>query len=121
MKKIFKNKKLLYFLLPVLALAFIAGVPVGDNKTLLEQLIAAFPSGEANSAQQEKSKKSIDDVWQEIQKISEHNGEDTVTITGKIRLFDNLDDEGIKEQQGFIVKQAGSNQWFHLDSFDRVQ
>jgi hypothetical protein len=121
MKKIFNKKRILYLLLPVVALAFIAGVPIDDDKTLLQQLIAAFPSGEADEAQQERSQKSLDDVWDEIQKISANNGEDTVMLTGKIRLVDNADEEGIKEQQNFIIKQAGNNQWFHLDSFDRVQ
>lgn len=121
MKKIFRNKKFLYLLLPVAALAFIAGVPVDDNKTLLEQLIAAFPSGEADEAQQEKSQKSLDDVWEEMQKISDQNDEDSVMLTGKIRLVDNADEEGIKEEQNFLIKQAGDNQWLHLDSFDRVQ
>ncbi len=121
MTKFFKSKKFLYILLPVVALAFIAGVPINDDKTLLDQLIAAFPSGEADAAQQEKSRESLDDAWEEMQKISEHNGGDSVMLAGKIRLFDNLDDEGIREQQNFLMKQAGENQWFHLDSFDRVQ
>lgn len=121
MKQPVKRRKILVVLLPVLALAFIAGVPVDENKTVLEHLIAAFPSGEADEAQQERSQQSLDDAWEEIQKISANNSEDSVMITGEISLFDNLDDQGIKEQQHFIVKQAGDDQWFHLDSFDRIQ
>ena len=121
MRKLNKSKKLLYLLLPVMALGFIAGVPIQDDKTLLEELIAAFPSGEADQQQQEKSRKSLDDVWDELQKISEHNGSDSAMMSGKISLYDNLDDAGIREQQNFLLEQAGINQWFHLDSFDRIQ
>ena len=121
MRKLIKSKKFLYILLPVLAFSLIAGVPIGDDKTLLEKLIAAFPSGKVDKEQQEKSRKSLDDIREELQKISEHNGGDSAMISGKIRLFDNLDDAGIREQQNFILKQAGDNQWFHLDSFDRIQ
>jgi hypothetical protein len=121
MKKIFSKKRILYILLPVLALAFIAGVPVNDDKTLLEELIAAFPSAEADAEQQEKAQQSLDEVWAEIEKLSEQNGADSQMLSGKVALYDNLDDNGVKEQQRFTMQQAGDNQWFHLDSFDRVQ
>lgn len=121
MKRKTGYKKLLLLALPVLALAFIAGVPVSDDKTVLEQIIAAFPSGEADKEQQEKAKESLEDVWAELQKIAAGNNSDSVTMSGNIRLFDNLFDEGIKEQQAFTLQQAGENMWFHLDSLDRVQ
>lgn len=121
MKKTFRYKKWLLFVLPVLALAFIAGVPVNDDKTVLEQIIAAFPSGEADKTQQEKARNTLEDVWLELQKIATANNNDSVSMSGKIRLFDNLFDEGIKEQQAFSLQQAGENMWFHLDSLDRVQ
>ena len=121
MKKTFMRKKIIYIVLPVLALVFIAGVPINEDRTLLEELIAAFPSGKVDATQQEESRKSLDEVWDDVQKISANNGEDTVSLSGKIRLSDNLDEAGIKEEQRFMIKQAGSNQWFHLDSFDRVQ
>lgn len=121
MKKIFSKKRVLYILLPVMALGFIAGVPVNDDKTLLQELIAAFPSAEADEEQQEKAQQSLDEVWGELEKLSEMNGADSMMLTGKVALFDNLDDNGVKEQQPFTMQQAGDNQWFHLDSFDRVQ
>lgn len=121
MKKILSKKRVLYILLPVMALAFIAGVPVNDDKTILQELIAAFPSAEADEEQQEKAKQSLDEVWGEIEKLSKENGADSQMLKGKVSLYDNLDDNGVKEQQPFTMQQAGDNQWFHLDSFDRVQ
>ena len=121
MKKIFRNKKFLFALLAISSVAFIAGVPLSDEKTVLDQIIAAFPSGEADEPKQQEAKKSLDDVWAEIEKLSANNGEDSITLAGKIRLYDNADDDGIREQQNFLLQQAGDDQWFRLDSFERVQ
>lgn len=121
MKKIFSKRKVLAVALLISAAAFIAGVPLADDKTVLEQIRAAFPSGDAEKPKQQEAKKSLDEVWEEMQKLSEHNGEDTVTLSGKIKLYDNADDNGIKEEQHFLLQQAGDNQWFALDSFVRIQ
>ncbi|MBI5372837.1 MAG: hypothetical protein HZA79_12515 [Sphingobacteriales bacterium] len=121
MRTPFNYKRLLLILLPVLALAFIAGVPVSDDKTVLEQIIAAFPSGEADPKQQEEANDSLKDIWAEMQKLAAHNNSDSISMSGRIRLYDNLFEEGIQEQQAFTLEQAGENQWFHLDSFDRIQ
>lgn len=121
MKKIFRNKKFLFALLAVSSIGFVAGIPLSDDKTILEQIIAAFPSGEADKPKQQEAKKSLDDVWAEVEKLAANNGEDSLTLAGKIRLYDNADEDGIREQQNFLLQQAGDDQWFRLDSFERVQ
>lgn len=122
MKKIFNNRKFLLTVLLLSSAAFIAGVPLNENKTVLEQIIESFPSGEADKAKQEEAKRSMnDELWAEIEKISAANADDSLTMEGKIRLYDDLDDNGIKEEEHFVLHQVGDNQWLRLDSFERVQ
>ena len=121
MKKIFSNKKIMLAVLIVSSITFIAGVPLVDEKTLLEQMIAAFPSAEVSKEEQEASKESLDNVWDEVEKLSQNNAEDSLSMSGTIRLYDDGDENGIKETQHFNLQQQGDNQWFTLDSFARIQ
>lgn len=121
MKKIFSDKRRTVIVLVLCALIFIAGVPLTDDKTALQQLIAAFPTAVVSEAEQKISKQSLDSVWDELEKLSENNKEDSVSMSGTIRLYDNADAAGIKEMQHFTLDQQGDNQWFTLDSFVRIQ
>jgi hypothetical protein len=121
MKKIWSNKKIMLALLFVSSIAFIAGIPVADEKTLLEQMMAAFPSTEVSPEEQQVAKQSLDNVWDEVEKLSVNNAEDSLSMSGTIRLYDDGDENGIKEMQHFNLQQQGENQWFTLDSFARIQ
>jgi hypothetical protein len=121
MKKIWSNKKLMGALLVVSSLVFIAGAPVVDDKTLLDQMLSAYPSSEVSPEEQAASKVSLDNVWSEIEKLSENGDGDTLTMSGTIRLYDEGDAKGIREMQRFTLQQQGENQWFTLDSFARIQ
>jgi hypothetical protein len=121
MKKIWSNKKIMLALLIVSSITFIAGAPVADDKTLLEQMIAAFPSAVVSPEEQQASKQSLDNVWTEVEKLAENNPEDSLYMSGTIRLYDDGDENGIKETQHFSLHQQGDNQWFTLDSFARIQ
>jgi hypothetical protein len=121
MKKIFSRKRIILSLAVLCPLVFIAGVPLDNNRTILQEIIGAYPSGEAEPEQQQQAARSMNEVWEEVQKISARNGGDSLTLSGTIRLYDNLDDDGIREQQEFTLYQAGASQWMRLDSFDRIQ
>lgn len=114
MKEIFGTKKNVFIILLLLSAAITAQVAVNNKQTIDDKPASA----------EEKEKHPIppgEDVWKEIEKISDSNDADSFTISGKIKLYDNLDEEGIQEQQDFLMQQQGENQRFRLDQFERIK
>lgn len=122
MKTIVTSKSILLSILLLLSAALIARVPIYHQKTILSHILSSFDKGHEDLEESPHGVPSVsDEVWRELKKISEHNTLDSSTITGTVRLYDNLNDEGIKEMLPFTFRQQDKNQWFHLDVLDRIQ
>jgi hypothetical protein len=113
MKKLFNNKRNVFILLLLLSAAIMAQMTV-RNKVNIDE-------GLSVSEEKDMPLPPADDVWKEIEKLSDKNDMDSFTITGKVKLYDNLDEEGIHEQQDFLMEQEGENQWFRLEMFERIK
>jgi hypothetical protein len=101
----------------------IAGIPVYDKKTIWQHLTSekSLIKADKGEALNEEDKPIDEEVWAEIHKISDANGSDIMTLSGKVSLYDNLNEEGVKEKQNFTLMQSGDNYWMKLDSFERVK
>lgn len=127
MSTIHKNKKLIY--LTVFSLVVLVGiaatVPVYKNLTLFQQIKAGFKPAatppKTNNYNPEEDGSLIKEVWNEVEKLQQSNNDEIVTMSGKISLYDNVNQNGVKEVQRFSIIQSGKNQIFSLDSFDRIQ
>src|SRR5689334_11224507 len=126
MIRILKHKKLLFAALSAVIISLVAWLPVYGRKSIFQYMINFIPG----ERQMPEAKKELpnepagklwkDEVWQEIEKITAGNQEDTLTLEGKIRLYDNLDDAGIREQQHFILQRTGEDQRFSLEIFENI-
>jgi hypothetical protein len=107
----------------LLSFGAIVALPVFNHQSLLDKWSSAPEATAAvNSEVEEEEGKPIDEqIWAEIQKLAQANAADAFTSHGIIRLYDHLNDEGIKESENFTLYQNGADYWLRLDSFDRVQ
>jgi hypothetical protein len=126
MKNKFLNKRTLLIVMLVGIVGFIMAVPIFDNKTVFRHITASISQKENNklSAVDEPEQKPTvisEEIWKELFQIADANGGDVMTMSGKLLLYDNLDDKGVKETENFIMYQSGRNFWLKLDSFERVQ
>lgn len=107
----------------LLSFGAIVALPVFNHQSLIDKW-SNRPEVKPESAPnvEEDETKPIDDqIWAEIQKLSQANAAEVFTSHGVIRLYDHLNEEGIKESENFTLYQNGADYWLRLDSFDRVQ
>lgn len=120
----------MYALVGLLLVGFAFAVPVYHHKTTAQHIAAIFTQ---NKTEKEMSNFEFDDdlepdglpieqAWAEIEKLKLYDdNEDSITMSGTIKFYDNWNEKGVKDQQKFIFQQAGNYQILTIDSFDRVQ
>lgn len=126
MKNKFLNKRALLIILLIGSVGFITAVPIFDHKTVLRHITESFGKKENTKMSdvdepEPKPAPITEEIWKELFLIADANAGDVMTMSGKLLLYDNLDDKGVRETENFTMYQSGPNHWLKLDSFERVQ
>jgi hypothetical protein len=116
------NKKILIAGILLLATtAVLAWVPVYNGQSVFGLLAGQTRNGEMPAPQENEKAADFSAMWKELEKIEAANGTDSVLLTGTVRLYDNLDDHGVKEEQRFAFDGIAGNEHLKLESFERIK
>jgi hypothetical protein len=110
--------KLITAILMLSSVVIVAQVPLSDKRTVWQHVFGK--QKQKAEAAPPKKDPILAEALGELRKISEAFSADSLTLSGSIKLYDNLDEKGIHESQNFIWQKAGSNQYFKIDSIEKI-
>jgi hypothetical protein len=110
--------KLLTVILLLSSVAIVAQVPLSDNHTVWQHLFGKQKQEISEAGF--RADPVLTEAMKELRQIGEAFSADSLSMSGYVKLYDNLDDKGIKESQNFTWQKAGINQHFKIDSIEKI-
>ncbi|HNP53383.1 MAG TPA: hypothetical protein PKK69_02155, partial [Ferruginibacter sp.] len=89
----------------LLSFGAIVALPVFNHQSLIDKWSnrPEVKPESASNVEEEETKPIDDQIWAEIQKLSQANAAEVFTSHGVIRLYDHLNEDGIKESENFTL------------------